>query len=171
MRRIILLAAVTACAQQSKIESGGAVVGTTTYARGAEVVRVDTPAAKSPPRSNVPAPTGGDVTLRLDQSAYTKGSPLTLTIRNDSRDTLGYNQCSSRTLERKEGFATWVVYPEPGRMCTMELRLLSPGEMQVVTTDIPSQVSAGTYRLVLTLMPQRTGASSVRIISAEFAVR
>ena len=117
-----------------------------------------------------------EVTLRLDRATYTPGATATMTIRSTSRDTLGYNPCSNRSVERQQG-STWVAHAEPDRMCTMELRLLNPGETQTAPADIPAGLSAGTYRMVLTLSRQRqprageTAASgTARAVSATFRV-
>lgn len=172
MRRILIISALTAvaCARQTEVSSGGVVAGTTTVARGTPtLIHTDTaPTPANQPSSGQP---GEPATVRLDRTVYPRDTTLTMTVKNLSRDTLGFNACSSRELERKEQFATWVIFAEPNRVCTMELLLLSPGESQVVTTDIPGTVRAGTYRLVLTLMPQNSRGKSVRIVSSEFEVR
>ena len=63
-------------------------------------------------------------------------------------------------------------------MCTMELRLLMPNEIQTATTDLPSNLTSGSYRMVLTLSRQRAArageppnAGAVRAISPTFRVR
>ena len=93
-------------------------------------------------------------------------------IVSQTSDTLGFNQCSSRSVERQDG-SRWVPFPEPDRMCTMELRMLMPNETQSVTTDLPATLSAGTYRMVLTLgrqtaRPMQRGEGTVTAVSAPF---
>jgi len=91
-------------------------------------------------------------------------------ITSRTRDTLGFNQCSSRSIERQDG-SSWLPVSEPGRMCTMELRLLMPNETQTATTGLPATLSAGTYRMVLTFSLQSAGAAGVvRAVSAPFRV-
>lgn len=172
MHRFMLLAVLLTGACQSAPPADApstTTAGDTTYTRG-------TPDTT---RSDTTRPSGGtersEVTVTLDRSTYAPGATATMTIRNGGRDTLGYNQCSSRAIEQQQGSA-WVVHPEPERMCTMEIRLLNPGETQTATTDIPSTLPrGGTYRLVLTLSRQRAttsgqSAGSVRATSASFRV-
>ena len=112
------------------------------------------------------------VTLALDKNAYDPGTNAIMTISSQRGDTLGYNPCSDRSVER-ETAGGWVVHPEPNRMCTMELRLLLPGQTQNAQTDIPADVTAGTYRIVLQLRPERSDTIPgvpVRATSAPFRV-
>ena len=112
------------------------------------------------------------VTLSLDKNAYDPGTNATMTFTSQRADTLGYNPCSDRTVER-ETSGGWVLHPEPNRMCTMELRLLLPGATASAQTDIPGDVTAGTYRIVLRFRPERsdtTPASPVSAVSAPFRV-
>ncbi len=123
-------------------------------------------------RSGAHADTSG-VTLSLDKTEYSPGAAVVMTISSQRSDTLGYNPCSNRSVERDTG-SGWVVHPEPNRVCTMELRLLNPGETQTAPTDVPADVTAGTYRIVLRLRPERSdaapGSGSVTATSAPFTV-
>ncbi|HJU73941.1 MAG TPA: hypothetical protein VJ717_09350 [Gemmatimonadaceae bacterium] len=97
-----------------------------------------------------------------------------MTIRSQRSDTLGYNPCANRSVER-ETPSGWVLHPEPARICTMELRLLIPGATQSVETDVPGDLSTGTYRFVVSLVPERADstpgpATTVRAVSAPFRV-
>ena len=117
------------------------------------------------------ADTGG-VILSLDKTAYAPGASAVMTITSGRSDTLGYNPCSNRSVER-ETPSGWVVHPEPNRMCTMELRILKPTETQTVQTDVPADVTAGTYRIVLRLRPEPSDSiagSEVMAVSAPFRV-
>jgi hypothetical protein len=111
------------------------------------------------------------VTLTLDKSDYTPNAPVVMTISSQRADTLGYNPCSDRSVERDTG-GVWVVHPEPNRMCTMELRLLLPQQTQTAQTALPVDLVSGTYRVVLQLRPQRSDSapSPVRAASAPFRV-
>ena len=114
----------------------------------------------------------GVVMLTLDKTAYAPGATAIMTIMSQRSDTLGYNPCSNRSVER-ETPTGWVVHPEPNRMCTMELRLLKPGETQTAQTDVPADVTAGTYRIVLRLRPEPSDSiagSEVTAASAPFRV-
>ncbi|MGQ0641790.1 MAG: hypothetical protein ACT4P6_13660 [Gemmatimonadaceae bacterium] len=113
------------------------------------------------------------VALSLDKTAYALGATVVMTITSQRTDTLGYNPCSNRFVER-ETATGWVVHPEPNRMCTMELRLLRPAETQTTQTDLPTDVSAGTHRIVLRLRPERSDSaqqSTVTAVSAPFRVQ
>ena len=116
-----------------------------------------------------PGTAAGSTTLTLDRASYAAGATATMRITSQTRDTLGFNQCSSRSIERQEG-SGWVPVPEPQRMCTMELRLLMPNETQTANTDLPATLSAGTYRMVLRLGRQSTQGGEVRAVSAPFRV-
>ena len=165
MRLPLLILAAVAC-QSAQTDGAETTVGTTTVARGAPTVtRSET--TRTSGRTTQPA--SDEVRLTLDRTSYSPGATVTMRIASQSRDTLGFNQCSSRAVERQEG-ANWVAHPEPDRMCTMELRLLMPNETQTATTDLPATLPAGTYRIVLTLGRQRASGGSVRAVSPSFRV-
>jgi hypothetical protein len=141
--------------------------GATSFTAGTpDTIRSDT---TRDPRS---APSqSGEVTLTLDLTSYSPGATVTMRIRSHSRDTLGFNQCSSRVVERQDGI-DWVAHPESGRMCTMELRLLMPNDTTTATTDLPQDVRNGTYRIVVTFSRQSsTNPGAVRAVSPSFPVR
>jgi hypothetical protein len=148
-------------------DSAGGAGGTAQTPGTPATVRTDT--------TGVGSAQSGDVTLSLDRDTYAPGATATMTIRNRGRDTLGFNQCSSRSVEQQQG-SGWVAHPEPDRMCTMELRLLNPNETQTATTDIPATLPrSGVYRMVLTLGLQRAtpsgqSAGTVRATSQTFRV-
>lgn len=139
--------------------------GTTSYARGTPDTTSDTMRISG----DVPSRPGG-ATVTLDRAAYSPGATATMRITSQTSDTLGYNQCSSRIIERQDG-TNWVTHPEPGRMCTMELRLLMPSETQTATTDLPADLRPGTYRIVLSLSRQSaSNPGTVRAVSPTFRV-
>jgi hypothetical protein len=111
------------------------------------------------------------VSLTLDKTEYAPGAAAVMTLSSQRSDTLGYNPCSSRSVERDMG-GSWVVHPEPNRMCTMELRMLNPGQSQAVPTTLPADLTAGTYRIVMLFQPQggSSQAAPVRAASAPFTV-
>ena len=156
---------VSACryGRQDAAETSGA--GATTYATGALISRAETTHVTG----NTTQASAGDVSVTLDKAAYTAGATVAMTVKSQSRDTLGYNQCSSRVVERQEA-SSWVQVPEPDRMCTMELRLLNPNETQTAKTDLPATLVSGNYRLVLTLGKQSPAGGSVRAVSPTFRV-
>jgi hypothetical protein len=112
------------------------------------------------------------VSLTLDKTEYAPGAAAVMTLSSQRSDTLGYNPCSSRSVERDMG-GNWVVHAEPNRMCTMELRMLNPGQSQSVPATLPGDLTAGTYRIVMQFQPQSAGgqaAGSVRAVSPSFTV-
>lgn len=166
-RPLLCLSILLLACQSAPPDSGsGAAPGSTTTTRGTPTVtQSDTTRA-----GGTSSTSGGGVTLTLDRTSYAKNAMVTLRIASQSRDTLGYNPCANRVVERQDG-SQWVAYAEPERMCTMELRLLIPGETQTATTDLPGNVQAGTHRIVLTLQPQTSaGGAAVRAVSPDFRV-
>lgn len=155
---------VAACQTAPPGESPGTAAGTTTTTRGSSTV-----VSSETTRADTTRSTGG-VTVTVDRASYAAGATVTMRIISQSRDTLGFNQCSSRTVEKQVG-GGWTAHPEPGRMCTMELRMLMPGETQTATTDLPKDLTPGTYRIVMSFSSQGTGASTtVRAVTPTFRV-
>ena len=115
------------------------------------------------------------ITIALDRSTYAPASTMQVTVTNGSDMVLDYNQCSSRTLERQES-GGWTAIPEPGRMCTMELRLLKPKETQTFSVTLPQNATPGTYRLALGLSRQGPASdaqqtTAVQAYSDAFQIR
>ena len=165
---ITVLAVACQRTPQSERDTSAANAGPTTRTAGAPRSALpDTPRAAhdSVPRNAQRS----EVTLTLDRDSYAAGASASVRITSHSRDTLGYNPCSNRSVQRKEG-TSWVTQIEPGRMCTMEMRLLRPGERQTVSVTLPGKLPAGTYRLELTFNRQGPSASggSVRAVSSSF---
>lgn len=168
-----ILVSAGACQRAPQADAGAPSTGTTTYTPGASVTRTETVRVDS----SAPRPAAGEITVTLDRGLYAPGATMTARVLSQSQDTLGYNPCSNRTIERHQN-GNWFPVQEPNRMCTMELRLLMPNESQTVRMDLPSTVTAGTYRVVLTLSRQRSappGApanwGTVRVASESFRVQ
>ena len=85
--------------------------------------------------------------ITADRPHYRAGGPLTITIRNSREDTVSFNPCT-RTLETQRD-GKWIAVPEPARICTMEAWMLSPGSTRAGPTELPADLRAGRYRLVL----------------------
>ena len=85
--------------------------------------------------------------ITADRPHYRAGGPLTITIRNSREDTVSFNPCT-RTLETQRD-GKWIAVPEPARICTMEAWMLSPGSTRTGPTELPADLRAGRYRLVL----------------------
>lgn len=102
--------------------------------------------AAGQPGSDVTTP----VTVTVERATYAPGSEVTLRIANRSDQRFGYNACT-RTVERESG-ASWVMVPEPDRVCTMELRILEARSTVTARTELPRSLDQGRYRLLLSLL-------------------
>lgn len=164
----ICLTAILAAACQTAQQDGnpGPVSGSTSFTRGTpDTMHSDT----SRGARAEPTPSGG-VTLTVDLTTYAPGGTVAMRLRNQTSDTLGFNQCSSRVVERQEG-SRWVAHPEPGRMCTMQLQLLLPNDTTTATTDLPQDIGSGTYRIALSLSRQSArNPGTIRAVSPAFRV-
>lgn len=88
---------------------------------------------------------GQGVTLRVEPNTVSAGDSVTLVLANGSPGEIGYNLCSSG-LERQVG-SEWQTVPSD-RVCTMELRILPPGEEARYPLDTSAQLAPGEYRFV-----------------------
>jgi len=88
------------------------------------------------------------VTLTTDRSSYAPADTVSVTLKNDSDGDVGENLCN-RALERltSQSWEEVQRFPEPPNVCTMSLRILSPGESDRVEAIIPVSAAAGRYRL------------------------
>jgi len=139
----------------------------------ADSAGADGSATPSPQTSAPAADTSGPVTLRTDASRYAPGARVGLTIVNRSDARYAFNPCPRR-LEQEAGGA-WRAVEEPARMCTMEAWLLEPRGTRTATTELPSTLAAGRYRVVIELTregatPPAQGAHAVTAVSAPFDV-
>ena len=107
-----------------------------------------------------------DIVFSVEPARVRAGETVTLVLRNQSSDTLGYNLCSS-ALER-EANGQWQPVPSD-RMCTMELRMLTPGESARYPVALEASVGAGPYRFVTSVERMGSGTRA-SVTSAPFAV-
>jgi Big-like domain-containing protein len=125
-----------------------------------------------PPQSDTGggSPPGTGVAIDLDRTSYRAGSQVRMRLTNHTDETVGFNPCT-RIIERRQG-DSWVTVPEPGRVCTMQLYLLSPHATRTETTELPSWIPRGTYRLALVLTRENAGvpAPTVRAVSGAVQV-
>ena len=114
-----------------------------------------TPSASSPPTTSTRS---DSVVLRTDKSQYRAGEKVTLTFENKSSRSYAFNPCT-RTIEREENGA-WTALPDPGRMCTMQAFILDAHGTGTGTTELPTPLTAGRYRVVVRMtMESPAGAS------------
>lgn len=110
------------------------------------------------------------VVLRTDKAQYRAGESMALTFENRSAARYTFNPCS-RTIERTEG-SGWTAVDEPGRVCTMEAWILDAHATRSGSTELPSTLPPGRYRVVVRMTMDREGAtaSAVNAVSDPIAV-
>lgn len=87
------------------------------------------------------------VTLSVDQSAYTAGGTVTVTITNNTSAQVGYNLCV-REIQKQSG-STWTTVdtqPQPNT-CDDKLSTLGPNLQTTTTVTLPTSLTGGTYRV------------------------
>jgi hypothetical protein len=116
------------------------------------------------PGAAAPSARADSVVLRTDKSAYRAGEKMTLTFENRSARSYAFNPCT-RTLEREEN-GTWTALPDEGRMCTMEAWILDANGTRTGTTELPTPLPAGRYRVVVRMTVETVGGSTAPPINA-----
>jgi hypothetical protein len=110
----------------------------------------------------------GVAELGVTPAAAGPGDEVMLTLENRSEGELGYNLCPA-VLERREN-GEWEERPEsPAEVCTMELRMLGPGNTSSFRHTLPTGLPAGTYRF-RTTVEAPLGVDRVEVVSAPFEV-
>ena len=116
------------------------------------------------------AQTGGEdaATLRVEPATVSAGGSLKLVLENGLDEPLGYNLCTS-ALEWRRG-EVWEPIPSD-RICTMELRILEPGQAADFAFAMPErpQLPAGEYRAV-TGVEHMTSGGRTEVRSEPFRV-
>lgn len=111
------------------------------------------------------------ITLRTDKTQYRAGEAMTLTFENRSGSSYTFNPCT-RTIERESG-GSWTALPDEGRMCTMQAFLLAPHGTQTGSTELPTPLAPGRYRVAVRMTLDQPGsqpASSVSAVSDPISV-
>ena len=146
---IVAMTMVTACATPR-----GDGASDSTGAGGTSSARPGAAAGDVAPSGSAPDNTGGasdarqHVALELDRTRYAAGATVNLRIVN--RDDVGYGfSACQRAIEHRRG-GTWETVPEEGRMCTMQLQLLGARHTAMATTELPTPLAAGEYRIAIT---------------------
>jgi hypothetical protein len=112
------------------------------------------------------APASPEIQLAVERSATSPGDSLVLVLENSSGAPVGYNLCASG-LERRQG-GEWQVVPSD-RVCTMELRTLSPGAQTRYPLAPSPELPPGEYRAVTGVERLTTGERLV-VVSEPFRV-
>jgi hypothetical protein len=108
-----------------------------------------------------------DITLRVAPVPATPGDSVSLTLHNGAAEAVGYNLCTS-TLERRTGEG-WEGVPDD-RVCTMELRMLDPGQRADFPLQLQPDLTAGTYRFSTRIEWLASGTSDL-LHTDEFRVQ
>ena len=117
------------------------------------------------PAQNAPAPTPpGEVTLTAAPPQTSSGSTMVLSLANASAQQIGYNLCTS-ALQTAAGTAV-----QTDRVCTMELRTLTPGATATYNYELPANLPAGSYRFSTGVERMQSGDRTT-VTSNTFEVR
>lgn len=84
-----------------------------------------------------------DVAFTTDDDTYSAGDEVVLTLRNLYDQPIGYNLCSSGLQRDVNG--EWEPVVED-RICTMQLDILEPGEVDSYAVELPDTLADGSYR-------------------------
>jgi hypothetical protein len=107
------------------------------------------------------AGTAADVRLHVQPRPAAPGDSLVLVLENASAEPIGYNLCASG-LEQRAGDAWRAVREE--RVCTMELRMLEPGQQARFAFLPPPGLAPGEYRAVTAI--ERQGAAGLESLAS-----
>lgn len=83
--------------------------------------------------------------FRVEETIYAPGATVSATLVNLSSRPLGFSFCNAR-LQRRNG-SSWQTVDEALMICTLELRMLSPGGSATYTRQLPEDLATGVYRL------------------------
>lgn len=102
------------------------------------------------PAPETPAGAAAERVLATDRDRYAPGDTATLVLTNRFDHELGYNLCPA-ALDRRDA-GRWAPAPEPeDRVCTLELRLLPPGERATYPFPLDPRLPPGEYRFRATV--------------------
>ena len=88
---------------------------------------------------------GAEGVLSTDREAYEAPATAVVRLKNPHPFALGYNLCTS-VLERQIGDSWRTSELGNDRVCTMELRILKPGETATFSAELDGRLPAGSYR-------------------------
>ena len=121
--------------------------------------------ARLPTQPEIPPPEAG-VSLAAEAAA---GNAVSLTLRNRSDGSIGYNLCSS-AIERRTSGGEWTSAGIERHPCTLELRFLAAQQDATFRLELPEPLAAGEYR-ARTNIERMASGDSARITSNTFTVR
>jgi hypothetical protein len=104
------------------------------------------------------------ITIAVDSGSLAAGGTLQFRLVNGSMQNLGYNLCTAR-LERRASSGWTAVVDD--RVCTMELRVLAPGDTARSLRILDRGLESGDYRIVARV---HLGETFQDVASAPFTV-
>jgi hypothetical protein len=113
------------------------------------------------------------ITLGVERLKY-EGDTIAVVITSRDQLTYGFNPCNRIFKYHVDTY--WLTFDEGLRICTQELWLLKPGQTITAIIQMPSDVTAGEYRLLLAFWPQRPAPrapadTAVWVSSRSFSLR
>ena len=160
---LAVVASVSACQPRSAGESESA------QDSAARAARTDTTPVVRPPSGDTAALRTDSVLLRTNKAEYRAGEAVTLTFENRTGSSFAFNPCT-RTIDREEG-GTWTPVPESDRMCTMEAWILEPRQTRTASTELPTALSPGRYRIVVRMTREQPSAPATAVVAVSDAIR
>lgn len=107
----------------------------------------------------LPAGVQGALAFYTASASYAPGENVRVHLVNGTGARIGYNLCPSAFERWTEG--AWTAAPNAGghEVCTMELRILQPGQHASLEIPLAPGARAGVHRLVTRVERMDTGAS------------
>jgi hypothetical protein len=122
-------------------------------------------AAEQDPAASVGQGRTSELVLAVDSASYTAGGTVQFRLINRSTQQVGYNLCTA-SLERRAASVWETVLDQ--RMCTMEIRLLAPGDSAASTRELDPNLATGEYRITTRL---HIGETPREVASEPFTIR
>ena len=109
-------------------------------------------ATDSAPERIAPLRSAEGIVFTVERSSYQRGEPVTVILRNQTDEHLGYNLCVASREMRTGGGWTRI---SPLRACTMEIRGLAPGA-ETSSQERTDDLRPGEYRIVTVVERSRS---------------
>ena len=111
-------------------------------------------ASSGQPNGEAAPEPANEISLQASPQQVNAGATVQLTLVNSTEQQLGYNLCTSE-LRAPDGSAV-----QTDRVCTMELRVLQPGESTAYSFDLPGVLEDGRYQFTTNVQRMGSGDSS-----------
>lgn len=116
------------------------------------------PSDRQPSNGEARPEPSDEISLEAAPQQVNAGATVQLTLVNGTEQSLGYNLCTS-TLQTGGGSEI-----QTDRVCTMELRMLEPGETTTYPYDLPGVLEDGSYRFTTSV--QRMGSGNRSMVTS-----